>query len=137
MPKQLSLKIIFAVILLAIAYYCSSLEFSTRLIIGIVIGVLALILLITSRVQLGKSFAVMPEAKALVTTGIYSKIRHPLYLFIDLVLISIIIILGIPLLLLVPAVLFTTQHFQSKREEKVLLEAFGKEYEEYKASTWF
>ncbi len=137
MPKQLTLKIVFAVILLAIAYYCSSLEFGTRLIIGIVIGVPALILLITSRVQLGKSFAVMPEAKALVTQGIYSKILHPLYLFIDLVIISIIIISGIFLLIIIPAILFITQSVQSRREEKVLLEAFGKEYEEYKARTWF
>ncbi len=137
MPKQLTLKIIFAVILVAAAYYCSSFEFSTRLIIGIVIGLPSLILLITSRVQLGKSFTVMPEAKALVTKGIYSKILHPLYFFLDLLIISIIIILGIPLLSIIPAILFITQSIQSRLEEKVLLGAFGKEYEEYKARTWF
>jgi protein-S-isoprenylcysteine O-methyltransferase Ste14 len=37
------------------------------------------IFLIMARVQLGTSFAVSPQAKELVTRGLYSKIRHPVY----------------------------------------------------------
>jgi protein-S-isoprenylcysteine O-methyltransferase Ste14 len=137
MSKHLIIKLIIFLIAVIAAIYASSFTFPTRLIIGIALGVPSLVLLITSRVQLGKSFAATAKAKALVTTGIYSKILHPLYLFIDLLIISIIIISGIPLLLIVPAILFIAQLVQSRREEKVLLEAFGKEYEEYKARTWF
>ena len=34
-----------------------------------------------ARHQLGDSFAVRAEAKKLVTHGIYSKIRNPIYIF--------------------------------------------------------
>jgi protein-S-isoprenylcysteine O-methyltransferase Ste14 len=36
---------------------------------------------LTARIQLGKSFSVRARARALVTTGLYSKFRHPIYLF--------------------------------------------------------
>jgi protein-S-isoprenylcysteine O-methyltransferase Ste14 len=36
---------------------------------------------IAARRQLGASFSVRPDARHLVTTGIYSKIRHPVYVF--------------------------------------------------------
>lgn len=137
MPKQLTLKILFALILAGVTCYCSSFDFNTRLIIGIALGVPSIVLLITTRVQLGKSFAVMPKAKTLVTRGVYSKILHPMYLFIDLLFMSIIIISGFPLILIVLAVLFTAQVIRSRGEEKVLLDAFGNEYAEYKARTWF
>lgn len=137
MPKQLTLKILFALILAGVTIYCSSFDFNTRLIIGIALGVPSIILLITTRVTLGKSFAAMPKAKALVTRGVYSKILHPMYLFIDLLFISIIIITGIPLILIALAILFTAQVIRSQREEKILLEAFGAQYKDYKARTWF
>jgi protein-S-isoprenylcysteine O-methyltransferase Ste14 len=34
-----------------------------------------------ARYQLGTSFSIRPEAHQLVTTGLYSKIRNPIYLF--------------------------------------------------------
>ena len=37
-----------------------------------------------ARTQLGKSFSVTPKAKELVTHGLYSRLRHPMYLFLDL-----------------------------------------------------
>jgi hypothetical protein len=39
------------------------------------------VLWILARVQLGSSFAVTAQAKALVTAGLYAKFRHPVYLF--------------------------------------------------------
>ena len=41
----------------------------------------SLALLIVARLQLGASFSVQAKAKKLVTTGIYSRIRNPIYVF--------------------------------------------------------
>jgi protein-S-isoprenylcysteine O-methyltransferase Ste14 len=52
-------------------------------IIGAILAVVGYVLLITARMQLGKSFSVIPQAKALITHGLYSRIRNPIYLFVD------------------------------------------------------
>lgn len=137
MNKEIIFKLLFALIFAVLAYYASALESGTRLIIGLVLGIPSLALVITGRIQLGKAFAVMPAAKGLVTTGLYSKLRHPLYLFIDFVFLSIIIITGLQWLLILWFILVIKQITQSKLEEKVLTVAYGTEYENYKARTWF
>ena len=50
--------------------------------------------LFIARLQLGKSFAVNPQAKELVTHGLYSKIRNPMYLFSGLLVLSFALALG-------------------------------------------
>ncbi|MFI5118112.1 MAG: methyltransferase, partial [Terriglobales bacterium] len=49
--------------------------------IGAAISVPALVWWMLARYQLGESFAVRAEAKKLVTHGLYSKIRNPIYIF--------------------------------------------------------
>jgi protein-S-isoprenylcysteine O-methyltransferase Ste14 len=51
----------------------------TYLGIGLIIP--SFVLLLIAFYQLGNSFDVTPQAKELVTKGLYSKIRHPMYLF--------------------------------------------------------
>src|SRR4249919_564966 len=46
---------------------------------GIVLAAIAFPLWIAARVQLGSSFSFRAEAHRLVTTGLYAKIRHPVY----------------------------------------------------------
>jgi protein-S-isoprenylcysteine O-methyltransferase Ste14 len=137
MGKGTPLKLILFLIFGALAYYAANLDNSLRLIIGLIIGIPSFALMITSRVHLGKAFSVMPAAKGLVTSGLYSKIRHPLYFFIDFFFLSIIILIGIKWLLFIWLVLIIMQTIQSHREEKVLADAYGAEYEKYKAGTWF
>src|SRR5580704_11699880 len=48
---------------------------------GVAIMAAAYLLWALGRVQLGSSFAVSPQAKALVTRGLYSKIQNPVYVF--------------------------------------------------------
>ena len=54
-------------------------EWSSARWIGLAIAFPAAVLVFTARWQLGKSFSVMPQARALVTHGVYSKIRNPIY----------------------------------------------------------
>ena len=48
---------------------------------GAILAFVSLCLLGVSRFQLGRSFSVTPQARALVTRGIYSRIRNPIYVF--------------------------------------------------------
>ena len=114
-----------------------SLEEGQRLALACVIGVPSFILMVISRRQLGASFAVRPEAKVLVTTGLYSRIRHPMYFFLDLFLVALVIASQWPLLLVLWGLFFLLQTMQSRREDRVLADAFGEEYERYRARTWF
>ncbi len=114
-----------------------SLSPAARIVIGVIVGLPSLVLTIASRRQLGKSFSVMPEAKGLVTTGVYSKIQHPMYFFLDLFLLALLLALNSASLLWIWALLVILQVLQSRREEAVLRASFGAEYEAYIRQTWF
>lgn len=71
----------------------------------------------------------------LVTTGIYSYIRHPIYLGVTCTFLGVQLLVGSYLLLFFMIVIPLFSYFQAKREEKMLVNYFGKEYEEYKMKT--
>jgi len=105
--------------------------------IGFLLALLATLFLFIARYQIADSFTVTPQARALVTHGIYSRIRNPIYVFSALVLAGVFISFhffwGLPLLL----VLIPIQAFRANQESKVLEEKFGDEYREYRERTWF
>jgi len=105
-------------------------------IIGLAIAIPALAMWVLARRELGSSFAVLPEARRLVTTGIYSRIRHPVYIFGWLFIGGLLTFMGaLPVLvLLVPLGLL--QIWRARREERVLEAAFGDEYRRYRDTTW-
>lgn len=105
--------------------------------IGAAISVPGLFLWMLARHQIGDSFAVRAEAKKLVTHGLYSKIRHPIYVFGGLALFGVFLALGWYIWTAVFLLMNLGQYFRIKREEKVLSEAFGADYRIYKATTWF
>jgi protein-S-isoprenylcysteine O-methyltransferase Ste14 len=97
----------------------------------------ALALLTVARFQLGNSFSVTPQAKNLVTHGIYSRIRNPIYFFGTFVFVGLFLFLERPWLLLLTVPVLTLQIIRARAESRVLEEHFGEEYRRYKASTWF
>jgi protein-S-isoprenylcysteine O-methyltransferase Ste14 len=134
--KRIIIRLIGALILAVLAFAASSMNEDARVAISILVCLPSCALMIVSRRQLGESFTVAPKAKGLVTTGVYSRIQHPMYLFLDLFVLSIIIAIDIRPLIFVWAGLVLVQLMQAKREERILLKAFGAEYEAYKARTW-
>lgn len=126
--------VIAAVVLLRQAM---GLAWTPNRIVGVAISVPALLLLLTARIQLGRAFSVRAKATNLVTTGLYSRIRNPIYVFSTLLILGVIVWSGRPVFLLLLAVLIVVQIRRSRTESAVLEAKFGEEYREYKRKTWF
>lgn len=104
---------------------------------GGIMAVLGLVFLTVARLQLGNSFSITPQAKRLVTRGIYSRIRHPVYIFGWIALSGLVLYLNQPQFLVLFAVLVPVQVARARAEERVLQQHFGEEYAAYRAATWF
>ena len=106
-------------------------EIGTALVIAGICGIA------TARRQLGRSFAIKAAAHKLVTRGVYSKIRNPIYVFGMVLVAGFVLILHRPLLWLLFLALAVMQTVRAHREAQVLEAAFGDEYREYRRKTWF
>ena len=104
---------------------------------GLILSILGTVLLTIARFNLGDSFSIAAQAKKLVKHGIYSKIRHPVYVFSILIFCGVALYFDLLPLLIVPAAFAPLQFVRACKEERVLEEAFGEEYRAYKRSTWF
>ena len=104
---------------------------------GAVLAFIAYGLVTTARIQLGDSFTVRPQAKELVTHGFYARIRNPMYVFGDLMVLGLILAMRGYWFLVILGVLVVLQTRQARREAKVLQEKFGRSYLEYRKQTWF
>jgi len=105
--------------------------------IGTVLAVVGVSFIGLARYQLGKSFSIKAEAHALVTTGLYSKIRNPIYVFGLVMLIGLILVLQKPALWIVLVVVAIGQTVRARQEARALEAAFGEQYREYRRKTWF
>jgi len=105
-------------------------------ILGAVLAVTGYSMFVTARLQLGKSFSVTPQAKELVTSGLYSRIRNPIYVFVDVMIFGVILALHLYWLFAVYPLLVAMHVFRARREGKVLQEKFGQAYLDYCSQTW-
>jgi protein-S-isoprenylcysteine O-methyltransferase Ste14 len=104
---------------------------------GLILMLAALVPLIVARMQLGSSFSLTPQARQLVTHGIYSRIRNPIYVFSTFLLIGLFLFLDKPYLFLFLLPLVVMQFFRARAEARLLEQHFGEQYRQYKAGTWF
>ena len=115
----------------------SGMPWTSYRIVGLAIAVPSFLLLVLARIQLGRAFSVQAKATTLVTSGLYSRIRNPIYVFSALLILGFIIWTGRPILLLFIAILVPVQIYRSRKESEVLEAKFGAKYVEYKRKTWF
>jgi len=97
----------------------------------------SLALWIVAQFQLGDSFSVRPEARALVTHGIYSRIRNPIYVLSAVFIAGVALFFERPVFLLILLVVVPMQILRARKEAQVLEEKFGDAYREYRRKTWF
>jgi protein-S-isoprenylcysteine O-methyltransferase Ste14 len=103
---------------------------------GLAVMVPAFVLWGLGHVQLGDSFSVKAEARQLVTAGIYSRFRNPIYLFGGVGFAGFVLAIQRPWFLLALVVIVPLQIVRSRREARVLEDKFGEAYREYRAKTW-
>lgn len=103
---------------------------------GAAIAAPAFLMFVLARQQLGSAFSVEAKASTLVTTGLYARIRNPIYVFGSLIVLGIIVFAAQPWWLLAFLVLIPLQVYRSCIESRALEDKFGDEYREYKRRTW-
>lgn len=105
--------------------------------VGVTLAAFSFALVILARIQLGKSFAVTPQARDLVTHGLYSRLQHPMYVFVDLTVCGIALAAHHWYVLLLLVILLPLQWRNGHRERNLLQQKFGERYEAYRSATWF
>ena len=106
-------------------------------ILGLLLLVPNFILLTTARLNLGNAFSVTPQAKKLVTAGLYSRVRNPIYVFSTIGIAGLILYMDQAIYLPVLLPLIALQVWRARAEARVLEERFGEAYRQYRAHTWF
>lgn len=109
----------------------------TRHWIGLALTLSSLPLWALARYQLGGSFTGRAEVRRLVTHGLYSRIRNPIYLFGEIASVGLIVFLGAWILLLSLLVTVPMQVWRARTEARMLEAGFGEEYLAYRRQTWF
>jgi len=126
----------FFLILILISYACFNNRDDILSVMGIVLAIISSIFWMISRIQLGASFSVKPEAKYMVTEGIYSKIKHPIYLFSSLAVLGSAMAIRNICLYLFCLLMTVVQITRARKEDALLKKTFKKDYENYSKKTW-
>lgn len=110
---------------------------SPACLVGAAIAIPGFVLWFLARVQLGTSFAVTAQARELVTHGLYSKIRNPIYFFATFAILGTAICVNNPVFYGCVVLLTLFQLLRIRKEERVLETKFGDAYRQYRRQTWF
>lgn len=105
--------------------------------VGLTLCLVGLSGVILARYTLGRSFSITAKAVALVTTGIYSRIRNPIYVSSVIFILGLMVMMRRPVLALVLVIIVPMQIIRARREARVLEAKFGDAYREYRERTWF
>jgi protein-S-isoprenylcysteine O-methyltransferase Ste14 len=127
--------VVVAVVLLV--FHAREVEWNAAKVVGGVIAAISFPLFVLARIQLGASFSMTAQARKLVTTGLYSRIRNPIYFFGGLAVAGLSLFLSRWGPLVVVLVLVPLQKVRARNEAQVLADAFGDEYLLYRSRTWF
>ena len=106
--------------------------------IGILFCYIGLIIFLLALISFGKSWRIGIDEKnsnELVTNGIFKYSRNPIFLFMDLYFIGIMLIYPNIVFMLLALGTIIGIHSQILREEEFLIKKFGEKYIEYKNKT--
>lgn len=105
--------------------------------LGIAIIFAGVVVLITSFVKLGKSLTANPVPKqdgVLVVTGLYSRVRHPIYFALLLLAAGVVLDAGWWPQLIIASMLYLQLNIKASFEERLLKQKYP-EYAKYAAKT--
>jgi protein-S-isoprenylcysteine O-methyltransferase Ste14 len=105
--------------------------------LGLLLSLIGLAGVIVARYTLGQSFSIAPKARALVTRGVYSRVRNPIYVSGEILIAGVALMLWRIAPLIVLLALIPLQLLRARREAAVLEAKFGDAYREYRKRTWF
>lgn len=107
------------------------------LVLGIILLIAGILIWLSAITTMGKFYTIVPEPKGLVDWGIYSKIRHPIYLGLQLGFFALALIVGSLYGFLFSFFILMPYHiFRAKYEERLMTKKFGEIYKAYKKITW-
>jgi len=130
------LQMIANVLLLAFVVYCPG-AWNEQRVVGSILLIAGSSLLLLARFQLGRAFSLTPQARKLVTHGLYSRIRNPIYLFGAFATAGLFLIIQRPVLWVLFTLIIVMQVVRARREAAILEAKFGDEYRAYRSHTWF
>ncbi len=128
-----------AVTIVSIYFWITFLGFNFVKIAGTAINIMGLVIWWSAKITLGKNWGVgfgNPKIKQLVTRGIYSRIRHPMYWGINLTFVGLMLLYPNLWFLMLGALIIVYFFYRMKVEDGYLLEKLGEEYRSYKRKTW-
>jgi protein-S-isoprenylcysteine O-methyltransferase Ste14 len=132
-----TLLLVFVVLALLLFRFGGAVAWTPWQIAGVAIFIPAFVLFVLARIELGRAFSIKAKASMLVTTGLYSRIRNPIYVFGGLMSVGMIVFVHRPWWLLIWVPLIPLQLVRVRKEEQVLEAKFGDAYRDYKRRTWF
>jgi protein-S-isoprenylcysteine O-methyltransferase Ste14 len=106
--------------------------------LGVTVIICAFVIFVLALSALGDSWRLGIDENhpgLLVTTGIYSYSRNPIYLFFNLYFLGTFLINGSPFFLIMTVLVALNLHYQILQEERFLASAHGAAYEAYHART--
>ncbi|MEK7217542.1 MAG: isoprenylcysteine carboxylmethyltransferase family protein [Patescibacteria group bacterium] len=136
---RLGHSILVVLTIVSIYFWIALRDYNLLKFIGITINIAGLVVWWSARFTLAKNWSMgfgKPKINQLVTHGIYSKIRHPIYWGINLTLTGLIILYPKYWFSVLGILIIVYFFYRMRVESGYLLEKLGEEYRNYKRKTW-
>lgn len=104
---------------------------------GSILSIIGLVVWWFGKITLHDAFTSMPKANRIIKNGIYSKIRHPIYAGLSIMLMGWMFLFHNWIAYTICGITIITLIIRAYFEEKILTEKFGKAYINYRKNTWF